>query len=171
MADSDNPLPIQPDDNSWLSAPTDASGRPIITVTPRSNAQNNMVDPTTGADYGTYNDPLIQSVREAADKLFGLEGQTRYQTWPERLVRSAITAPGDAMSGQIQPDSDQEIGRAQDMAGLASLGAAPAMLTEEGSLAALGGSRMTTPPAIPTNDAAPIFHSAVENAVDNAKID
>jgi hypothetical protein len=34
----------------------------------------------------------------AVDKLFGINGQERYQTWPEKMVREAVTAPGEAMA-------------------------------------------------------------------------
>lgn len=36
------------------------------------------------------------------DKLFGVGGQERYQTWPEKIVRSAVTLPADVISGNVQ---------------------------------------------------------------------
>lgn len=37
------------------------------------------------------------------DKLLGLGGETRYQLWPERMVRSGLTLAGDVASGAV-PD-------------------------------------------------------------------
>lgn len=42
----------------------------------------------------------LQSVM---DKLFGLHGQERYQLWPEKLVRDAISAPHDVMTEGLLP--------------------------------------------------------------------
>lgn len=42
----------------------------------------------------------LQSVM---DKLFGLHGQERYQLWPERLVRDAISAPHNVMTEGLLP--------------------------------------------------------------------
>jgi hypothetical protein len=63
------------------------------------------------------------------DKLFGLNGVERYQFWPEKMVRSGSTLPGDVMSGAL-PVTDPETGRTsqvliertQDLAGLAGGG-------------------------------------------------
>lgn len=66
--------------------------------------------------------------RGVMDKLTGASGP-RYQTWPERLVRSvgssvysAATLPGDVMAGKIAPDpSDPHfIERSLDFAGIAT---------------------------------------------------
>jgi len=35
----------------------------------------------------------------ARDRLLGTNGQERYQTWPEKMVRSGLTLPGDVVSG------------------------------------------------------------------------
>ena len=52
-------------------------------------------------------------------KLLGVGGEERYQTWPERTVRSAFTLPAQMYSGEVPMGSDEEIQRAQDIAGLA----------------------------------------------------
>src|SRR5216684_160097 len=76
--------------------------------------------------------------------LLGLKGE-RYQTWPERLVRSAVSLPKEVMEGKVGenevvmkpnafgkflgikepwlvPDPESIIGRAQDVAGMAGGG-------------------------------------------------
>ncbi len=67
----------------------------------------------------------------------------RYQTWPERMARSAISAmalPGDVLSGKVQPGSPQEIERAMDLAGLMVGGPAPvASKLAEGTLGSFAG--------------------------------
>lgn len=79
------------------------------------------------------------SVGQFLSGMLGKENEKRYQLWPERMVRSAATAPTDALSGklpfsvglrredftdipgEVQPQK-QMIERAQDMAGLATGG-------------------------------------------------
>ncbi len=63
-----------------------------------------------------------QPQRGVMDKLTGMDGGERYQTWPEKLVRgvahsakSAATLPGDVMSGEASPN---DTGRVLDMATL-----------------------------------------------------
>ena len=74
-----------------------------------------------------------------ANKLFGMEGQERYQTWPEKMVRSGFNLPSDVLSGKenyiaglrredvtdipgkAQPN-DAVIERAQDTSGLMGTG-------------------------------------------------
>ena len=67
----------------------------------------------------------------------------RYQTWPERMVRGAISAmalPGDVLSGKVQPGSPQEIERAFDLAGLMVFGPAPvASKLADGTLGSFAG--------------------------------
>lgn len=67
----------------------------------------------------------------------------RYQTWPEKMVRGAISAmalPGDVLSGKVQPGSPQEIERAFDLAGLMVFGPAPvASKLADGTLGSFAG--------------------------------
>lgn len=97
---------------------------------------------------------------QPVDRLLGLGGQERYQTWPERMIRSGATLPHDTMTGDV-PDmtglrredftdaappqgsglfnpstaqpNDQMIDRANDMAGTVALGTAPAPAAARGS--------------------------------------
>lgn len=88
------------------------------------------------------------------DKLFGLNGP-RYQTWPERLVRSALTAAGDAYSGELPMWAQNEDGsvntspmaieRANDLATFAVLGPAPvAAKLADGTLGSFAGVKSKT---------------------------
>lgn len=59
------------------------------------------------------------------NRLFGTGGEERHQLWPERMIRSGLSLPGDVMSGAepvIDPatgrTSERVIERAQDVAGL-----------------------------------------------------
>ena len=38
--------------------------------------------------------------KRIADRLLGLNGQERYQLWPEKVVREALSAPHDVMTGE-----------------------------------------------------------------------
>lgn len=53
------------------------------------------------------------------NRLFGTGGEERYQTWPEKLVRSGVGAAGNALSSLEPITSEQLIAPAMDMAGLA----------------------------------------------------
>ncbi len=77
------------------------------------------------ASYG-----LVDSI---ANKLLGLNGQERYQLWPEKVVRGGLSAAGDALAGktpqwQVDPvtgdvhTSPQMIEGAQAMSALAGSG-------------------------------------------------
>jgi hypothetical protein len=93
---------------------------------------------------GVMSMPDQSGVAPPVKALFGLDGTERYQTWPERLVRSATTAPLDALTGKMQV-SDPETGmptpeameRASDVAGMAGIGGMP--MAERGALGMAGG--------------------------------
>jgi len=47
--------------------------------------------------------------KKAIDKLFGLNGQERYQLWPEKVLREGLTAAGDVMQqGTLLPGLRRE---------------------------------------------------------------
>lgn len=122
--------------------------------------------------------------RGLLDKLLGINGP-RFQTWPERMVRSGFTLPHDVMSGTVETvdpygkversspitdlvtgrTSEPVIQRVQDLANFALLGSIPA--AQRGALGT-GGGRMTQP-TIPKAEGP--FYSAVENAVSGMKQD
>lgn len=110
----------------------------------------------------------------AIDKLFGLGNTERFQTWPERMVRSAVTLPKQVISGEVQTQtldpasgeirtSPEMIERTQDLANLAMGGGVP--FAAKGAVGATGGKLVQ--PAI--KETGPLWHSAVENAVVNSK--
>jgi len=90
--------------------------------------------------------PDQSSGMKFVDRLLGLGGEERYQTWPEVMVRSGTTAAGDAVSGALQPTAglrredftdipvtgrlgsvgsqpaDEMVGRALDMQNFAMVG-------------------------------------------------
>ena len=85
--------------------------------------------------------------RGILDHLLGQTGE-RYQTWPEKAVRSAVSAmalPGDVLSGKVQPGSLQEIEKAIDLAGLMVMGPAPvASRMADGTLGSFIGVKAKT---------------------------
>src|ERR1019366_8481468 len=124
--------------------------------------------------------------------LTGSGGQERYQLFPERIVRSALSLPADVMSGKVatpmqQPQggteedysSDPLLQRVQDMAALMG-GSGLLPTTEKAGLPELpsivgrmknimrSDNEAAAPIAALEN--APIFHSAVENAVNTASM-
>lgn len=86
----------------------------------------------------------VVATRGIVDQLLGTTGE-RYQTWPEKMVRGAISAlalPGDVLSGKVQAGSIQEIERAADLAGLMIAGPAPvASKMADGTLGSFAGVR------------------------------
>lgn len=96
-------------------------------------------DPFSGVQYPTENQPqqadpnaVPGQLSRTTNSLLGVNGQERYQTWPERLVRSGGGLPHDVVTGSepiIDPatghTAENVIQRSQDTAGLAVLGPAP----------------------------------------------
>ncbi len=103
-----------------------------------------------------YQPPRETGLTGAIDKLFGLNGQERYQTWPEKMVREAVTAPGDVLASTVPMTSEQMIAPAQAVSALAGTGI---LAAEKGALGSAGG-RMIQPA-----EKAPTFYSAVERQV------
>lgn len=105
------------------------------------------------ANYTTKPQPSI--VAKILNRLTGTNGEERYQTWPEKIVRSGVTAAGDALSGQIpqwQVDpqtgdvhtSNQMIERGMDMSAVAGTGGL-AGVPEEGAAMAIGSGPFLRP--------------------------
>lgn len=110
------------------------------------------IDPVTGADLSnlprftvganplpveslpSFGDSLVGAIAPAPSRgiinqLTGLDGGERFQTWPERMIRSGVSLPGDVYSGAesiVDPEtgrtSEKIIERAQDTASLTVLG-------------------------------------------------
>lgn len=106
---------------------------------------------------------------EMASRLLGV-GQERYQTWPEKIVRSGFSLPHDVMTGEV-PVRDAEgrtsselIERTQDLSGLMGGG----FTAKPNALVAAAESSHNAPIAALAN--APRFYSALEHAVNNSKM-
>ena len=107
------------------------------------------------------------------DVLGGRNGVERVQTLPERIVRSAVTAPHDAMTGELQMvdpatgrTSEKAIERASDLANFAIGGSLPAVALRGAERNVLGSGLV--PKEIPKPvEPAPVFYSAVENALEH----
>lgn len=84
---------------------------PALLALLEGGAKQPVADPATLAQLNQ---------RSVIDKLTGLDGGERYQTWPERAVRgiasglaSGATLPGDVMAGKASPD---DTGRVMELA-------------------------------------------------------
>jgi hypothetical protein len=64
----------------------------------------------------------------AVDKLFGINGQPRYQTWPEKMVREAVAAPGNVLASPTPMTSEDLIEPAQAISALAGGGSLPGVM-------------------------------------------
>ena len=88
-----------------------------------------------------------EDTRSAFQKLTGSFGE-RYQTWPEKAIRSAVealTLPGKVASGEIPAGSTQEIEKAADLAMTMVMGPAPvARAMADGTLGSFAGVRSKT---------------------------
>ena len=60
--------------------------------------------------------------QRVVDQLLGTNGQERYQLWPERVVRDALSAPHDVLNSKVPLTSDQMIKPALDISALAGTG-------------------------------------------------
>jgi hypothetical protein len=83
-----------------------------------------------------------QGQRGAWDMLTGETGE-RYQTWPEKALRSLVDAfklPGDVYQGEIDPSSPEASNRATELAGALIFGPAPiARKVVDGTLGVFAG--------------------------------
>ena len=118
-------------------------------------------DPFSGVMQGA-------EVPKPINKLFGTGGEERYQLWPEKMIRSGLSLPGDVMAGRQalpgtegdtpglsnlpgsvpygSPEGQQGLARVQDMAGLAGVGGVP--MAKPGALGAAGGAMVQPAPEI-----------------------
>lgn len=158
--------PVNRDDGGGVqytqSYPEAPGGYPFLTSDPTSQQLEPTADQSADAPVTPPSEPVDQLVspehRSILDQLFGISGP-RYQTWPERMIRSGATLAGDVASG-AEPDytglrredftdipnesggvdwqpTDPMIDRSQDMAALA--GGAGASGAEEGAAGIFGG--------------------------------
>ncbi len=161
LDEGDYTYPVEPDDSNPLySAPVAPSPYPLP-VEALVFAQPVQDVPGVGPVLTPVDHDPFSTGMKPVDKLLGLGGEERYQTWPERLVRDAVVAPHDVMNNPEPMTSEQMIKPAQDIASLAAGGSMP--MAARGTLGALGGKLVQVehdPFAV-----APTFYSAVENAI------
>lgn len=119
-----------------------------------------------GKNYGEWaTNPVAKLAKETLEPSPG-----RFQLFPERMLRSGLTAPRDAWTGDLQvmgPDgrpTEEAIERVMDTAGLAGLGPMPA--ATRGAVGAAGG-RLVQPAA---REISPMFYSAAEKAIEGLKM-
>lgn len=100
-----------------------------------------------------YENPELAT--KSVSHLLGTGGEERYQLWPERMLRSAVTLPHEAMTGdvpvyEVNPrtgevhTSGEMILRSQDLAGMGGTGGL-AGVGEEGAASALGSAPFLRP--------------------------
>lgn len=153
-------------EDEWAALPR-PSGVPRIEVTAPPANPVMAIAPGYGAAYA---DGSQGTGVTALDKLLGLGGQERFQLWPERMVRSALTLPGDVKSGAVtlppigmrredvtdnprpagmtvsaQPQ-DEVFERVQDLTNLAMGGSIP--FAKPGALGSGGGKPIYMVPAL-----------------------
>lgn len=128
------PLPVEGLDDTSENY---QSGLPVQGLTPGGVAIGDSGRPRVVIDTSdtqpTKDDTSTTTAEKIFNRLLGLNGEERYQTWPEKLVRDALAAPHDAMTGQmpeykVDPDtgevhtSPQMIAGAQAVSALAGSG-------------------------------------------------
>lgn len=109
------------------------------------------------------------------NRLFGTGDEERYQTWPEKMIRSGASLPGDVAAGKFdtQPavpgqwsdedearrDLDQQelLARAQDTAGMAG---GTAFGAADSSVASLGAGPVRRAGALPMDEASRMARAA-----------
>lgn len=95
---------------------------------------------------GSTTAPEPNPDRSVLDKLLGIDGP-RYKTWPERAIDNMVsgavgglTLPHDVYEGKVNPESDEGIQRAADLAGTMVFGPAPvASKMADGTLGSFAG--------------------------------
>jgi len=89
--------------------------------------------------------PAPQQVQQPSvvDKLLGTNNTPRYQLWPERMIRAALSAPHDTLNSDHFVTSQDLIKPAMDMAALAGTGGLVGV--GEGAEAALGAGPFLRP--------------------------
>ncbi len=103
---------------------------PKVYITGNSDPMGNATGFDAPAVDATTQPSVVDRV---TNRLLGLNGEERYQLWPEKVVRSALTTIPEGMAGKIpqwevDPEtgdvhtSQEMIGRAMDMASLAGTG-------------------------------------------------
>src|SRR6266404_3293536 len=98
---SDNAFPVEP-----LYAPKEAA----ISIRPLTDTPVAAVTPNYDARPEPRPEPIPDSVgSRIVNRLFGLGGEERYQTWPEKVIREGLSAAGDTLKkGALPPGLRRE---------------------------------------------------------------
>lgn len=142
----------------------------LVDYTDNSQPQQSLIDmtarPRVVIDTSDFDKPKLENadaiagnsntstVQHIVDRLFGLNGQDRYQLWPEKVVREGLSAAHDAMTGEIPQytidpktgdihTSPQMIEGAQAISALAGTGGLGGVGSEAGT--ALGSTPFLRP--------------------------
>lgn len=118
------------------SLPAGDGGLPIAPVADPDAAA--MTNAPTDSD---ANVPNVAT--RVINKLLGTGGEERYKTWPEKLLRDALSAPHDVLNNTVPSTSGDLIKPALDMSALAGTGGLGGV--GEGGAAALGSSPFLRP--------------------------
>ncbi len=111
-------------------APVDQPRLPVADLEPSafeaaaSRTKRSVIHPVFGGELHKP-DPAAKkaSKMKVSDVMQALiDSDNRYQTWPEKIVRSGTTLLRDVYQGKVDPLSEEGIARAQDTAGLAVAG-------------------------------------------------
>lgn len=93
------------------------------------NWQDQEAQTNLAAIQGQQGLPVAQLVETApptganvVDQLLGIDGQERYQLWPEKLIRDALSAPHDVLNSKTPLTSQDLIKPALDMSAVAGTG-------------------------------------------------
>lgn len=108
--------------------------KPVVEIPQATIAVNSLDQPVI------VDDSVAQRIK---NRLFGLNGVERYQTWPERLIKDAVTAPHDVLNSKEGLTSQDLIKPALDVSALAGTGGLAG--TGEAAGAALGAGPFLRP--------------------------
>lgn len=153
----DNTLPVEQPQRVYITLPdNNQPPAPVAQPDPAvpASLSNNGSVGTSPIGVETNPDSVGSSGYPVIDKLLGLGGQERYQLWPEKVVREALTAPHDILSGatpqyEVDPNtgdvhtSPQMIAGAQAVSALAGSGGLAGV--EKGAGEALGSAPFLRP--------------------------
>src|SRR5216684_1011046 len=105
-----------------LDTPYDASGYDNNGLPSGLPIAQPRIDVYRGNAPETNNNNESSIAQKISDTFLGTHGHERYQLWPERLVRSALSAPHDVYNSETPLTSQDLIAPALDMSALAGTG-------------------------------------------------
>lgn len=128
------PLPLSDQERLYVSPKLPEGGDGGLPIDPSTLPD---VGPSLISDGGQFS-AGNSTVNSIVDKLLGTNGQERYQLWPERLIRDAISAPHDIAQQNPYPEGSEQFYSFEDSRQKAMLPAAMNMAALAGT-GGLGG--------------------------------